>query len=134
MHSLQDQLSCQHDKLKESQESNQCRLRNEEAQKCELEERLEKCHAEIHTLRKDHLGLSEYLQRLARTLNWSECSSPPALGTDTNLMAESLLERAERLAAHYEHHGHAHGHGHGHDVVAHGHLHDHLQDKVRFSY
>lgn len=95
-------------KLKETQETTQCRLRNEEAQKCELEDRLEKCHAEIHSLRKDHMGLSEYLQRLARALQWSECSSPPALGNDTNIMAESLLERAERLATALEEHHHHH--------------------------
>ncbi|KAL7739721.1 hypothetical protein ACLKA6_012700 [Drosophila palustris] len=127
MHSLRDQLSNEHEKLKETQESTECRLRTGEAQKCELAERLEKCHAEIHTLRKDHMGLSEYLQRLATALNWSECSAPPALGADTNLMADNLLERAERLTAHCEHemahhghmekgccdHHHHHGHGHG---------------------
>ncbi|XP_037711203.1 coiled-coil domain-containing protein 170 isoform X1 [Drosophila subpulchrella] len=131
MHSLRDQLSSEHEKLKETQQTTECRLRSGEAQKCELTERLEKCHAEIHTLRKDHMGLSEFLQRLANAMNWSECSAPPALGTDTNLMAENLLERAERLTAHCEHevphhhnhhhspekgccdHGHGHGHGHG---------------------
>jgi len=103
MHSLRDQLSSEHEKLKETQQTTECRLRSGEAQKCELTERLEKCHAEIHTLRKDHMGLSEFLQRLANAMNWSECSAPPALGTDTNLMAENLLERAERLTAHCEH-------------------------------
>ncbi|KAH8377706.1 hypothetical protein KR093_006716 [Drosophila rubida] len=103
MHSLRDQLSNEHEKLKETQESSECRLRSGEAQKCELAERLEKCHAEIHTLRKDHMSLSEYLQRLAAALSWSECSAPPALGADTNLMADNLLERAERLAAHCDH-------------------------------
>lgn len=130
MHSLRDQLSNEHEKLKESQESTECRLRTGEAQKCELAERLEKCHAEIHTLRKDHMGLSEYLQRLASALSWSECSVPPALGADTNLMADNLLERAERLAAHCEHelgekgccdqHHHHHHHGHGHAHGGHG--------------
>ncbi|EDW03402.1 GH10524 [Drosophila grimshawi] len=127
MHSLRDQLSNEHEKLKEAHESTECRLRSGEAQKCELSERLEKCHAEIHTLRKEHMGLSEFLQRLAGALNWSECSAPPALGTDTNLMAESLLERAERLASHCEHevavvmdkgsccdHHHHHQHHSGH--------------------
>jgi len=103
MHSLRDQLNNEHEKLKETQEATECRLRTGEAQKCELGERLEKCHAEIHTLRKEHMGLSEYLQRLASALNWSECSAPPALGADTNLMADNLLERAERLTAHCEH-------------------------------
>ncbi|KAH8419394.1 hypothetical protein KR222_010367, partial [Zaprionus bogoriensis] len=125
MHSLRDQLSNEHEKLKESQESSECRLRTGEAQKCELAERLEKCHAEIHTLRKDHMGLSEYLQRLASALSCGECSAPPALGADTNLMADNLLERAERLAAHCEHeleksaagccdHHHHHHHHAGH--------------------
>ncbi|KAH8273549.1 hypothetical protein KR018_000733 [Drosophila ironensis] len=118
MHSLRDQLTSEHEKLKETQQTTECRLRSGEAQKCELTERLEKCHSEIHTLRKDHMGLSEFLQRLATAMNWSECSAPPALGTDTNLMAENLLERAERLTAHCEHevshhHGH-HGHHHHH--------------------
>ncbi|ALC39565.1 CG43338 [Drosophila busckii] len=123
LHSMRDQLSCEHEKLKETQQSTECRLRSDEAQKCEMAERLDKCHAEIHTLRKDHLSLAEFLQRLAHALNWSECSAPPAVGADTNLMADSLLERAERLAAHCEHelekgccdhvqqhHGHHHGH------------------------
>ncbi|XP_017856863.1 PREDICTED: coiled-coil domain-containing protein 170 [Drosophila arizonae] len=120
LHSLRDQLSSEHEKLKEARESSECRLRSSEAEKCELAERLEKCHAEIHTLRKDHMGLSEYLQRLANALNWSECTAPPALGADTNIMAESLLERAERLAAHCDHdleksccdHHHQHHHHH----------------------
>ncbi|XP_037958900.1 coiled-coil domain-containing protein 170 [Teleopsis dalmanni] len=128
VHSLRDQLSSEHEKLKETKESTQCRLRTEEAQKCELEERIEKCHAEIHTLRKDHLGLSEYLQRLARALCWSECTAPPALGMDTNIMAESLLERAERLAqlehqTHDAHIGSSHVHHHQ------NHRHEHTPDK-----
>ncbi|KAH8324324.1 hypothetical protein KR074_005327 [Drosophila pseudoananassae] len=112
MHSLRDQLTSEHEKLKETQQATECRLRSGEAQKCELSDRLEKCHAEIHTLRKDHMGLSEFLQRLATAMNWSECSAPPALGADTNLMAESLLERAERLTAHCEHEAHHHHHHH----------------------
>ncbi|KAH8282549.1 hypothetical protein KR054_008326 [Drosophila jambulina] len=117
MHSLRDQLNTEHEKLKETQQNTECRLRSGEAQKCELSDRLEKCHAEIHTLRKDHMGLSEFLQRLANAMNWSECSAPPALGTDTNLMAENLLERAERLTAHCEHEvatAHHHHHHHSH--------------------
>ncbi|XP_034668694.1 coiled-coil domain-containing protein 170 isoform X1 [Drosophila subobscura] len=135
MHSLRDQLTSEHEKLKETQQSTECRLRSGEAQKCELSERLEKCHAEIHTLRKDHMGLSEFLQRLASALNWSECSAPPALGADTNLMADNLLERAERLTAHCEHEvAHHHGHHHGHspdkgccDHGGHGHGHGKLR-------
>ncbi|XP_030383892.1 coiled-coil domain-containing protein 170 [Scaptodrosophila lebanonensis] len=111
LHSLRDQLSNEHEKLKETQESTECRLRTCESQKCELGERLEKCHAEIHALRKDHLGLSEFLQRLASAMNWSECTAPPALGADTHLMADNLLERAERLTAHCEHElAHQHHH------------------------
>ena len=92
-----------------------------------MEERLEKCQAEIHTLRNDHLGLSEFLQRLAHALNWGECTSPPALGTDTNILAESLLERAERIGAHYDHHGHEHDGGHRHHYHS---RHEHSPDKV----
>ncbi|XP_075151132.1 uncharacterized protein LOC142225242 [Haematobia irritans] len=110
IHSLREQVSCEHNKLKETEETTQCRLRNEEAQKCELEERLEKCHAEIHALRNDHLGLSEFLQRLAKVLHFGECSSPPALGNDTNIMADSLLERVDRLT--HDHHHNLHGHHH----------------------
>ncbi|KRF81964.1 uncharacterized protein Dvir_GJ19787, isoform B [Drosophila virilis] len=136
LHSLRAQLSSEHEKLKEAHESSECRLRSGEAQKCELAERLEKCHAEIHTLRKDHMGLADYLQRLANALNWSECTAPPALGTDTNLMAESLLERAERLAAHCEHElavvsqekGCCDHHHHPHH---HHHHHQHGQGKLR---
>uniref|UniRef100_A0A1A9WL34 Coiled-coil domain-containing protein 170 n=2 Tax=Glossina brevipalpis TaxID=37001 RepID=A0A1A9WL34_9MUSC len=105
-------LAHQHDKLKETQQNTQCRLRSEEVRKSELEERLEKCHEEIHILRKDHLGLPEYLLRLAKALHWTECSSPPELGIDTNIMAESLLERAERLASLHHDYGHLHTHQH----------------------
>ncbi|KRF98262.1 uncharacterized protein Dwil_GK23776, isoform B [Drosophila willistoni] len=136
MHSLRDQLSCEHEKLKETQQSNECRLRTDEVQKCELTERLEKCHAEIHTLRKDHMGLSEFLQRLASAMSWSECSSPPALGNDTNLMAESLLERAERLTAHCEHETPPHHHHHTPEKNCcadhhHPHHHHHGNGKLR---
>ncbi|KAH8376105.1 hypothetical protein KR200_001084 [Drosophila serrata] len=133
MHSLRDQLNSEHEKLKETQQTTECRLRSGEAQKCELSDRLEKCHAEIHTLRKDHMGLSEFLQRLANAMNWSECSAPPALGTDTNLMAENLLERAERLTAHCEHevaNAHHHHHHHSHSPekgCCDGHVHGKLR-------
>lgn len=113
--------------MKQTQESTECRLRDEEARKCELEERLEKCHAEIHSLRRDHMGLSEYLQRLAKALQFGECSSPPALGTDTNIMADTLLERADRLASMHHDHDHMHhhqglhdGHGHHHHTPSRG--------------
>ncbi|KAL9929666.1 uncharacterized protein ACN427_012676 isoform 2-T2 [Glossina fuscipes fuscipes] len=136
LHGLREQLSCQHDKLKETQQSTQCRLRSEEARKSELEERLEKCHEEIHILRKDHLGLSEYLLRLAKALHWTECSSPPELGIDTNIMAESLLERAERLASLHHDYDHLHSHQHHLHRLAdrsccdhnhHGHTHPHTK-------
>lgn len=100
--------------MKEIEDSTQSRLRSEETAKCSLEERLDKCHDEIHTLRKDHLALSEFLHRLARALNYSDSSSPPPLGAETNIMAENLLEQVERLATHYELHKHAHDHLHGH--------------------
>lgn len=44
--------------------------------------------------------------RMARALAWSECSSPPSPGHDTTILAETLLERGERLATFHEHHGH----------------------------
>lgn len=43
---------------------------------------------------------------MARALAWSECSSPPSPGHDTTILAETLLERGERLATFHEHHGH----------------------------
>lgn len=43
--------------------------------------------------------------RLSRALVWSECTAAPATGADTTLLAETLLERAERLTAqHHDHH------------------------------
>lgn len=55
------------------------------------------------------LQLAEYLVRLARAMAMNDCNGPPAPGADTSLLAESLLERAERLAtAHHDyHHMHA---------------------------
>lgn len=50
--------------------------------------------------------LSEFLVRLARALQWSECSTPPSPGHDTTILAETLKERAERLAAFHDHHAH----------------------------
>lgn len=44
--------------------------------------------------------------RLARALSWSECAEPPTHGSDTTILCESLLERAERLAVHHEQHIH----------------------------
>lgn len=44
--------------------------------------------------------------RLSRALSWSECTSPPEHGTDTTVLVETLLERAERLAIHHDNHLH----------------------------
>lgn len=89
---------------RESIENTNCRLRAEESQKCALEESLDKAQNEIQALRSEHLTLSEFLVRLARALCWGECTEPPAHGADTAILAESLIERAERLAVHHEHH------------------------------
>lgn len=35
---------------------------------------------------------------------WSECTGSPAPGADTTLLAETLLERAERLVNQHDHH------------------------------
>lgn len=43
---------------------------------------------------------------MSRALAWSECIAQPAPGADTTLLAETLLERAERLTSHHEHHSH----------------------------
>lgn len=70
-----------------------------------------------------HFQLSEYLVRMSRALAWSECTATPAPGADTTLLAETLLERAEKLAAqHDHHHHHAHGYSHPHP---HAHTLDH---------
>lgn len=50
------------------------------------------------------MQLSEYLVRLSRALAWSECTAAPAPGPDTTLLAETLLERSERLVAQHDHH------------------------------
>jgi hypothetical protein len=59
--------------------------------------------------------------RLARVLSWSECTEPPTPGSDTTVLAESLLERAERLTLHHDHHIHDpefphHHHNHHHNT------------------
>lgn len=112
---MRDELSCQRDVLKETQQATQCKLKDEESKNNELGDRLQKCHEEVHNLRKDHLSLSEYLHRLSKILHWSECSSPPPSGTDTNIMAECLLERVERLSnqcCHRDHNSREHHHQH----------------------
>lgn len=80
------------------------RLRAEEQQKCEIADRLDKAHIDLQNLKADHMCLSEYLVRLAHALCWGECSEPPAPGADTRILAETLLERADRLAAEHDHH------------------------------
>lgn len=107
------------------------KLRNEEMQKTTIEERLEKSLHDLHTLKNEHMTvnsvhlisfarkfsiyfnanskqLSEYLVRLSRALEWSECTAAPAPGADTTLLAETLLERAERITGsigqHHDHH------------------------------
>jgi hypothetical protein len=55
-------------------------------------------------MRDEHLCMSDYLVRLARALCWSDCIDPPSFGAETQSLSESLLERAERLAIHTEHH------------------------------
>lgn len=49
--------------------------------------------------------------RLSRVLGWNECTTIPAPGADTTLLAETLLERVERLV---DHHAHADPHLHPH--------------------
>ena len=51
--------------------------------------------------------MADYLVRLARALCWSECTAPPVHGSDTTILAETLLERAERLGAHHDGHTHS---------------------------
>lgn len=112
-------------------------------QKTTVGERLEKALHDLHAMRSEHttvceiqlilllifveffltFQLSEYLVRMSRALAWSECTAPPAPGADTTLLAETLLERAERLVAQHDHH-HAHGHPHPH-AHAHAHTLDH---------
>lgn len=69
--------------------------------------------------------LSDFLVRLSRALNWSECSSPPEHGTDTTVLAETLLERADRLAIHHDNHIHTsfdkHHVDHHHTLPTHHH-------------
>ncbi|XP_062551409.1 coiled-coil domain-containing protein 170 isoform X2 [Armigeres subalbatus] len=131
--SLHDQLSQVKDQLhqdasrhREHQENTTCRLKNEEQHRMGVEERLEKACHELQHLRAEHTTLSEYLVRLARALCWSECSEPPSPGSDTTILGETLLERAERLATHHDHHVHGicdkacwelanhHSHSHSH--------------------
>ncbi|XP_021701178.1 coiled-coil domain-containing protein 170 isoform X4 [Aedes aegypti] len=103
---LKEQLHQEASRHREHQENTTCRLKNEEQHRMSVEERLEKACHELQHLRAEHTTLSEYLVRLARALCWSECSEPPAPGSDTTILGETLLERAERLATHHDHHVH----------------------------
>ncbi|XP_021701175.1 coiled-coil domain-containing protein 170 isoform X1 [Aedes aegypti] len=123
---LKEQLHQEASRHREHQENTTCRLKNEEQHRMSVEERLEKACHELQHLRAEHTTLSEYLVRLARALCWSECSEPPAPGSDTTILGETLLERAERLATHHDHHVHGicdkncwelanhHSHSHSH--------------------
>ncbi|XP_061509187.1 coiled-coil domain-containing protein 170 isoform X4 [Anopheles gambiae] len=113
LHDQVSQLREQHHqeaaKHREHQEASACRLKGEEQHRMNLEDRLEKACHELQHFRSEHTTLSEYLLRLARALCWSECTEPPAPGSDTTILSETLLERAERLANHHEHHIHGTG-------------------------
>jgi hypothetical protein len=100
---MREQLSVESTRLRETQETSQCRIRAEECQRILTEEKLEKACAEMSQMRDEHLCLSDYLVRLARALCWSDCIDPPAHGGETHSLSESLLERAEGLAIHTEH-------------------------------
>lgn len=101
---MREQLGVETTRLREIQETSTCRIRAEECQRSSLEEKLEKACAEMSQMRDEHLSMSDYLVRLARALCWSDCIDPPGHGNETHLLAESLLERAERLAIHTDHH------------------------------
>lgn len=101
---MREQLNVETTRLRETQETSTCRIRAEECQRASLEEKLEKACTEMSQMRDEHLSMSDYLVRLARAVCWSDCVDPPAHGNETHLLAESLLERAERLAIHTEHH------------------------------
>jgi hypothetical protein len=101
---MREQLTVESTRLRETQETSQCRIRAEECQRAAMEEKLEKACAEMSQMRDEHMCLSDYLVRLARALCWSDCIDPPAPGGETHSLSESLLERAERLAIHTEQH------------------------------
>lgn len=103
IHNLREQLSVETTRLRENQETSQCRIRAEECQRAATEEKLEKTCNELSHFREEHMALSEYLVRLARALCWSDCIDPPSHGSESHMLAEQLLERAEHLAIHREH-------------------------------
>ncbi|XP_058451467.1 coiled-coil domain-containing protein 170 isoform X3 [Malaya genurostris] len=103
---LKEQLHQDAARHSEHLEGTNCRLKSEEQHRVSAEQRLEKACHELQHLRAEHTTLSEYLVRLARALNWSECTEPPAPGSDTTILGETLLERASRLSTHHDHHIH----------------------------
>uniref|UniRef100_A0A182NTI0 Uncharacterized protein n=1 Tax=Anopheles dirus TaxID=7168 RepID=A0A182NTI0_9DIPT len=122
---LRDQHHQESAKHREHQEASACRLKGEEQHRMNLEERLEKACHELQHFRSEHTTLSEYLLRLARALCWSECTEPPAPGSDTTILSETLLERAERLANHHEHHVHGTCDKNCWEAINHHHHHHH---------
>ena len=107
MMNLREQLSIEATRLRETQDTTQCRIRAEECQRVSLEEKMEKTCGEMQQMRDEHLLLADYLVRLARALCWSDCIDQPLHGNETVVLAESLLERAEQIAIHSEH-NHSH--------------------------
>jgi hypothetical protein len=101
---MRDQLTLESNKLREAVETGQCRIRAEECQRATIEEKLEKQCAELQQMRGEHIDLAEYLVRLARALCWSDCIDSPSHGHETNSLAQTLLDRAEQLAIHSDHH------------------------------
>lgn len=55
---LRDQIAADSSRHRETIEATHCRLRSEEGEKCSLEERLEKAHQEIHTMKAEHTNVS----------------------------------------------------------------------------
>lgn len=51
---MRDQIAADSSRHRESIESANCRMRAEEGEKCSLEERLEKAHQELHTMKAEH--------------------------------------------------------------------------------
>lgn len=54
--------------------------------------------------------------RLSRAMGWHDYTAGPAPGADTSLLAETLIERAERMASHHDHHAHGHHEHHFHSL------------------
>lgn len=108
---LREQLNVEAARHREVIDTTHCRLRTEEAQKCSVEERLEKTTHALQAIKSEHMVLSDFLFRLARALCWSECVQRPQPGPETTVLAETLLERAERMVVDHDHHVHDKHHG-----------------------